>query len=194
MGSLTRSQKIIAWFFIAALSVSVVFIAVRIFQKPTYDAREERQCDILAASTLMLFIEKTELSPDIWETLSGDEIVLAIDHRAVPGDWNVKLTARRSPDDETIALKAEAASGWNSRSPKSATRYAVLFDIKSENLRISSREVADFILPDETDAENRVLPFVYLNEQTPPVKIEARITKFEHPDDQYTYLALKLKI
>lgn len=192
MRNMTATYKFVAALCAAALCAALFFVAMRVTNKPAYEAHEKRQCELLASSLLMLFVEKTELSPGVWNEFGNDEIILTLNHRAMPGNWNVKLTARRSSEKDTVSLKAEAASGWNSRSPQGAARHALLFDIGEDNLRISSTETADFILPQESGSQVQVLPFTYMNEKEPPVKIEARVANFVHPDDNETYIVLKL--
>lgn len=192
MKNMTVTYKLVALLCVAALCAALLFIAVRVTQKPAYEAHEKRQCELLASSLLMLFVEKTEVSPGVWSAFSNDEIILTLDHRAMPGNWNVKLTAKRSLEKDAVSLKAEAASGWNSRSPQDAARHALLFDIGKDNLRISTTEAVDFIPSQEHDYQAKVLSFTYLNEKEPPVKIEAQVANFVHPDDNETYIVLKL--
>lgn len=189
---MTAPYKLAAVLCAAVLCAALFFVVARITGKPAYEAHEKRQCELLASSLLMLFVEKTEHSPGVWSAFSNDEIILTLDHRAMPGNWNVKLTAKRSPEKDTVSLKAEAVSGWNSRSPQDAARHALLFDIGEENLRVSTTETVDFIPSQESGAEVKTLPFTYMNEKEPPVKIEARIANFVHPDDNETYIVLKL--
>lgn len=192
MRKMTATYKFAAVLCAAALCAALFFVAMRVTGKPAYEAHEKRQCELLASSLLMLFVEKTELYPGVWSAFGNDEIILTLDHRAMPGNWNVKLTAKRSSEKDAVSLKAEAVSGWNSRSPQDAARHALLFDIGEDNLRVSTTETADFIASQESGAEVKILPFTYMNEKEPPVKIEARIAKFVHPDDNETYLVLKL--
>lgn len=194
---LSSSQKFIVWLFIITLAAAGLFIAVRIARKPTYKAHEKRQCDLLAASTLAIFTRETELSPELWDAFTEDEIVLILDHRAMPGNWNVRLTAARSPANGTIALKAEAASGWNSRSPESSVFYAQLSGERGRGgcLRISFDETVGFISPFPTSPkeEDKTLLFTYPNGKEPPVKIEALVTNFKYSGDEETYTILTLK-
>lgn len=192
MRNMTTTYKLAAVLCAAALCAALFFVAARVTGKPAYEAHEKRQCELLASSLLMLFVEKTERSPGVWSAFSNDEIILTLDHRAMPGNWNVKLTAERSPESDTVSLKAEAVSGWNSRSPQDAARHALLFDIGEDNLRVSTTETVDFIPSREPGAKVKILPFTYMNEKEPPVKIEARIANFIHPDDNETYIVLKL--
>ena len=190
MGGMPLSKKIIGGFFCAAFFAVGIFFAARAVYKPNYEAREERQCDLLAMSSLIFFINETERSPGMWNLFEEDEIVLTIDHRVIPGNWNIKLTANRSRSEGTLALRADASSGWNSRAPKSAARHALLFDLNSNNIRVSSHESAEFVVSPEFVSKGKVLSFTYPNEKAAPVKIEALITEFEDPEDDHTYLIL----
>lgn len=197
MRNMPPTQKFIACLFVISFVAAVFFIAVRVIQKPAYEAHEKRQCGLLAASTLTLFAQKTELLPELWDAFAEDKVVLILDHRAMPGNWNVRLTAARSPANGTIALKAEAASGWNSRSPESSVFYAQLSGERGRGgcLRISFDETVGFISPFPTSPkeEDKTLLFTYPNGKEPPVKIEALVTNFKYSGDEETYTILTLK-
>lgn len=193
MRNLPVPQKIMACLFVAALCAAAFLVWGRAADKRDYQAREEKQCDLLAASLLMLFIEKTESEPDMWSFLKSDKIIMTLDHRAMPGEWNVRLTVGVSPDGGTVELRADAASGWNSRAPGSAARGALLSGIGSGNPRVSYRESAGFIPEPESERTVKTLPFVYPDGQAPPLKIEALVVSFKDRDDGKTYIVLKLK-
>lgn len=182
-------QKFLASIFFVLFVASLVFICHRIMTKGEYERREAEQCRILAVSAADAFAGFIIASPDIPDKLASGDIMLIIDHKLIPGNWNISVTAKRGVAE--LAVETTVKSGWNTRSPqeytcraKAASGGAVFSNEKDKRTAEAVREV----IPAKKD---RQLLFTYPEERLEcPVKLEVKASKLKLPDFEKPFLVL----
>ena len=167
-------QKIIASFFLLIFIASLVFMAYRIYKKPSYEAHEKEQAIILAVSTIEFFAKKTSEEPEMWEKFENDDIELVIDHMQIKGNWVIRTTFLKK--ESFVDAISSVNSGWNSRSPQSATfRAKINFDGRIEYENETAESAVQMILRSNSKPNGKVVHFRFPDERKKvPVDISVK--------------------
>lgn len=190
---LTPPQKIIASIFAVMVLLSFVFIGYRIATKSAYNAHEAKQCRLLAVSAVRTLAEKTNDMPDMWSRIGSGDITLIIDHKTMPGNWVLEVTAKQTSD--CIYLRSSAGSGWNSRSPQKAVIEAKIFKGKNAvnivyDNSAAAATAAEISKATNAKSDKRVL-FRFPDElKICPVPIYAAVSSYFGPDGDSTFIIL----
>lgn len=185
MKNTTLGKKIAICFFAAAFC-GVGFFARRLVLKPGYEMREQLQCNLLAESSLVFMVNELVRSQQLGELFLGGEAILALDHRKMPGNWTVRFTADCPDDNREFVLCVNAASGWNSRAPKSARRCAQLYYLNGRLTFFGDHMF--FTMPDGQFPPGPSIPLTRLDGKELPLSLEAPVGKIENSADGHTYL------
>ena len=167
-------QKIIASFFLLIFIASLVFMVYRIYTKPAYEAHEKEQARILAISTIEFFAKKTSEEPEMWEKFENDDIELVIDHMQIKGNWVIRTTFLKK--ESFVDAISSVSSGWNSRSPQSATfRAKINFDGRIEYENETAESAVQMILRSNSKPNGKVVHFRFPDERKKvPVDISVK--------------------
>ena len=167
-------QKIIASFFLLIFIASLVFMVYRIYTKPAYEAHEKEQARILAISTIEFFAKKTSEEPEMWEKFENDDIELVIDHMQIKGNWVIRTTFLKK--ESFVDAISSVNSGWNSRSPQSATfRAKINFDGRIEYENETAESAVQMILRSNSKPNGKVVHFRFPDERKKvPVDISVK--------------------
>lgn len=188
---LISPHKLMECLFALAVLSSFVFIGFRIATKSSYEAHEVRQCLLLAVSAADMMAEETSSAPDIWDRMGRGEITLIIDHKTVPGNWVIKVTAIRRGD--FMHIESSASSGWNTRSPQKFTVAADISTGKDAGRIVyvnapPAHEALDAIIRSARKSGKTVV-FRFPDESDIcPVTIRAAIARYAGPDGDFIIL------
>lgn len=182
-------QKFLASIFFVLFVASLVFMGHRIMTKSEYERREAEQCRILAVSAADAFIGFVAASPDITDKLASGDILLIIDHKLIPGNWNISVTAKRG--GAGLAVETTVKSGWNTRSPQEYTCRAKAFDDGAAFSDAKDKRTAEAVREVVPAKRDKRLLFAYPDERLEcPVKLEVRASKLKLPDFEKPFLVL----
>jgi len=187
---LISPHKLMACLFALAVLSSFVFIGFRIATKSSYEAHEARQCLLLAVSAANMMAEETSSAPDMWDRIGRGEITLIIDHKTVPGNWVIKVTAAHRGG--FVHIESSASSGWNTRSPQKLTVAAEISTGKDAGRIVYAnapiaKEALDAIR--SARESGRTVVFRFPNElDICPVTIRAAIARYSGPDGDFIIL------
>ena len=157
-------QKFLAGLFALMVLASFVFIGYRIATKGDYTAREKEQCRLLSMSAARCAADASEDNPKIWDQFAEETFTIIIDHRIMPGNWVIKITAHKKSDSTEIT--SEGLSGWNSRSPQHDVSQAAI---------PASGEDAAYADPRQEDPAHRIDYSLF--------KKKVRTVQFSLPDE-----------
>lgn len=183
---LSTPQKIIAALFALVLIGAACLMAWRVVQKPAYEARERMQCDLLAVSAAQALAQISETEPEIWAQFSAP-VTLILDHRQMPDNWNLSVTAQALPN--RMAFLIVASSGWNSRSPQ---RSELHVDLRDDGGLVYSGTKEEVVLTtaDSTDT-GKTVSFILLDGREPRVPLRMRVVETRMRDEEKPYLLLR---
>lgn len=186
---LSTGQKIAACTFALILIAAACMVGLRIAQKPAYEAHEQLQCDLLAVSLLETLAEITKTHPEIWVQFDP-ATTLMIDHRRMPGAWNVLFEART--DSGYVNVEALAASGWNSRSPKE-TRFSASISLQDGTIAYMEEGAAKLAhgLPGQKiEAKKKILPLMFRDEKEPGTPMHVCVSEVQVEGGKAPYLVI----
>lgn len=175
-------------FFIAAVAASLVFFGWRAATRGAYSRREARQCTMLAASAAATTADALANTEGLlWLVKESGEVVFIADHKKMPRNFMVTITI--APTVSGFTITSHAMSGWNSRTPKSATITAsadglgalclASFDTAAEEIRyaeLAAEESRSLHVEKMADGKNEHI-FTFPNERACPVPFKALSAK-----------------
>ena len=115
------AERTAKYIFSAAVIASFVFFGWRVMTKGAYVEHEKAQCEAFAVSSALTAAaavsEDGTLARLVKELGKADFVA---DHMKMPGNNTISVTIIAEGGD--FMIRSNAASGWNSRSPKRAER------------------------------------------------------------------------